>query len=63
MDTKTKIWIKKYLRKEMKKIPSDKGIERLSKKHNLFPFCYAQAKFDALMDIDIGLKIGAFFKK
>ena len=55
-----KDWIKRYLRKEMRKIPSEKDMEKLK---DPFSFCYAQAKFDALMDIDIGLKIGAFIKR
>ena len=51
--------IKRYLRKEMDKIPSDAEMHKGKKP---FAFCYAQAKFDALMDIDRELKIGAFFK-
>ena len=50
--------IKRYLRKEMRKVPDDAFVE---KGKNPFAFCYAQAKFDMLMDIDINLKLGAFF--
>jgi hypothetical protein len=58
--SKERIKIKKYLRKEMLKIPNDASVEKGKKP---FAFCYAQAKFDALMDIDRDLKLGAFYKK
>ena len=50
--------IKRYLRKEMRKVPDDASVKKGKKP---FAFCYAQAKFDMLMDIDINLKLGAFF--
>ena len=52
--------IKKYLRKEMRKIPNDAEMHKGKKP---FAFCYAQAKFDTLMEIDRELKLGTFFKQ
>lgn len=51
--------IRTILRKEMKKLPSDSQLKNIK---NPFAFCFAQAKFDTLMDIDRELKLGAFFK-
>jgi hypothetical protein len=56
--------IKKVLRKEMKKATSImKDIGNDSMKRLSFSFCYAQAKFDTLMDIDHELELGAFYRK
>ena len=50
--------IKQYLRKEMRKIITlSPKIEKTT-----FAFCWGQAKFDTLMDIDIKLKLGTFYK-
>ena len=49
-----------FLRIEMSNIPTKKQMEKLS---NSFVFCYSQAKFDLLLDIDRTLELGAFFKK
>ena len=51
--------LKQYLRKEMDKIPTDKQMKQGKEP---FMFCYAQAKFDMLMDIDRTLNLGVFFK-
>jgi hypothetical protein len=56
---KERIKIKRYLRKEMNKIPDDATVQRGK---NPFYFCYAQAKFDVLLNIDMDLKLGAFIK-
>ena len=53
--------IKRYLRKKMKMI-TQSSIP-YSKKDMTFHFCWGQALFDVLMDIDIELKLGAFYKK
>ena len=52
--------IKRYLRKEINKIPTASD---LKKRNEPFAFCYAQARFDALMDIDIELDLGAFTRR
>ncbi len=51
--------LKKYLRRQMKKVPDDADIEKDKKP---FAFCYAQARFDILMEIDMELELGAFYK-
>lgn len=52
--------IRTILRREMKKVINIK--ERHEENTNPFCFCFAQAKFDTLMDIDRELKLGAFYK-
>ena len=52
--------IKKVLRKEMKKATS--SMKSLGS-NSTFGFCYAQAKFDTLMDIDQELELGAFYRR
>jgi len=55
--------IRKYLRKEMRKIINPNRIIGKQKlKETTFAFCWGQAKFDALMDIDRILKLKAFYK-
>ena len=49
--------LKRYMRKEMKKLANT------PKKEDTFSFCWGQAKFDTLMDIDLALNLGVFFKK
>ena len=51
--------IRVILRREMKKlnVKVPKSI-----KDTTFYFCWAQARFDTLMDIDRELKLGAFIK-
>jgi len=51
--------IKKILRREMKKISKHK----ITLSDNNFAFCFAQAKFDTLLDIDRELELGAFYRK
>ena len=51
--------LKQYMRKEMEKLPTDKQSKKLSKPYGN---CYSQAKFDVLLDIDIGLGLGVFIK-
>ena len=46
-----------YLRKEMDKIPCDDDVKKLKQP---FGFCYAQAKFDILIEIDTDLGLNAF---
>jgi len=53
--------IRKYLQKMMKGIPSDKQMKKLKLK-TPFAFCYAQARFDMLMNLDLDLKLGAFYQ-
>lgn len=52
--------IREYLRSEMKEVlrnvNPDVG-------RTTFHFCFSQAKFDALMDIDLLLKLEAFYKR
>ena len=50
--------IKEYLIQEMEKISH----ETKDKYKDHFHFCWCQAKFDTLMDIDVMLKLGAFTK-
>ena len=51
--------IKKILRKEMKKVNgTTKG-----PLPEPFAFCFAQARFDILMNIDRELELGAFYRK
>ena len=49
--------IRVILRREMKKINDMK--EHIPEP---FGFCFAQAKFDTLMDLDRELKLGAFYQ-
>lgn len=51
---------KKHLRRQKATIPNDKQLKKLK---SPLAFCYSQAKFDVLMDIDMGLKIGAFIRR
>jgi len=60
IDPKTKKWLKIYLRSEMKKVPNDAYVDKGKKP---FVFCYAQARFNILMDIDIELGVGAFIRR
>ena len=54
----------KLLRDKMKKILHDNEITVPRKlKDSTFGFCFGQATFDVLMDIDRELKLGAFYKK
>lgn len=53
--------IRTILRKEMKKLPNDKQMKEM-KSFSPFSFCFSQARFDILMDIDRELQVGAFFK-
>ena len=58
--------IKKYLRKEMRRILIQEETRTIRKQKidfTTFGFCWTQAKFDVLMDIDRELKLGAFYKK
>jgi len=55
--------IKKYLRKQMEKVPEDAPTGKSKQARAVFAFCYAQARFDILMEIDMELKLGAFYKK
>lgn len=52
--------IKQYLRREMKKIATRK-VHKIHR--DTFYFCWGQAKFDTLIDIDLLLNLGAFYKK
>ena len=54
--------IRAILRREMKKIVNVKERVENNKTLSPFAFCWAQAKFDTLMDIDRELKLGAFYK-
>jgi len=47
----------KFLRKKMKRV------QRSHIEAKPFDFCFSQATFDLLMDIDIEFKLGAFYKK
>ncbi len=52
--------MKVILRKKMKSIMNIK--KNSINKITPFSFCFAQAKFDILMDIDRELKLGVFYK-
>lgn len=56
--------IKRYFRKKMGQIVDpDRILKGKKLSETTFAFCWGQAKFDTLMDIDIELKLGAFYKK
>lgn len=53
--------LKEYMKKEMRKIVSVVAHKNIANKK--FFFCWGQARFDMLMDIDRELNLGVFFKK
>jgi len=58
--------LKKYLQKEMKKLLGKTvlNVFKIQPKFSeTFAFCWGQAKFDTLMDIDRELELGVFYKR
>lgn len=53
--------LRRFLREEMKSIPNLVNIKP-SERRKPFDFCFCQARFDMLMNIDYKFKVGAFFK-
>jgi len=52
--------LRKFLRDKMKKVPSDKNVDKLK---TPFGFCFSQATFDILLAIDLEFKLNAFIKQ
>ena len=52
--------LRRFLRQKMKQVPTDGQMTKLKKP---FGFCFSQATFDILMDIDREFDLGAFYKK
>ena len=52
--------LRRFLRQKMKRVPTD---EQMTKLKEPFGFCFSQATFDILMDIDREFDLGAFYTK
>lgn len=63
MNNLTPKTLRRYLRQEMDKLPSDKQMDNFPKEHKTFAICFSQATFNVLMDIDQMFDLGAFYEK